>query len=256
MQSKAADEDGLGKRVVVTRSVAQAPILAEQLKGAGLQPIVFPVIKFNALPVTLRQPAAYDWIVFTSVNGVEFFFNYHIPKQLIGQVAVAAVGSATVHALGEKGVAADVVPEKFSGDHLVRALEEIEGQHILLPRSHQGRPDIVALLQDRGAIVDELPLYDTVLNSPSREQWRELAAGWDIVTFTSPSSIRSFIEIIGRPPPAWSHISFLERLKNQKIVCIGPVTRQQALDLGYEVEKVPDNYTIADLVDVVRGVKS
>lgn len=241
-------------RVVVTRSVEQAGALAEKLEAAALTPVVFPVIRFEGLPQPEPQPLEYDWLLFTSVNGVSFFFDEGSRAvDVWDQLKVGAVGSATVNALQARGLQVDAVPEEFVGEKLVETLGDVAGQRILLPRARRGRPEIADALQARGAIVDDLPLYDTITNEPSSVEWADLAAGWDIVTFTSPSSVRNFVKLISHPPPKYAEMPFFDRLSKNQIACIGPVTRQQAQECGFEVGIVPDVYTIEGLVKAIAA---
>lgn len=239
-------------RVVVTRAARQAKTFEKRLRLQGLVPIHFPVIRFETLPFQPRRPADYDWLLFTSVNGVSTFFEEtQQPDQIQGQTAVAAVGPATAAALEKRGITPGVVPDRFTADHLAAALGDLAGRRILLPRAGQGGAKVVEQLKAKGAIVDDLPLYDTVLNDPPAQAWVELATGWDVATFTSPSTVRNFVELISRPPLQFSHVPFKNRLREGKIACIGPVTRRQAIDLGFEVDIVPDHYTIAALAEEV-----
>jgi uroporphyrinogen III methyltransferase/synthase len=237
--------------VVVTRSEAQSAALGERLEALGAVPVVFPVIRFEALPtpeleeIAARDFADIDWIVLTSVNAVE-----HLCSRLErggrslarARSRVAAIGEATMRALAERGVEPQVVPDEFRGEALVESLGELEGKVVLLPRSRLGRPEIAAALRARGARVRELALYDTVRVAPRPEALRELRRGFDAVTFTSPSSVRSFLGILEG--------AGLKRdlLDGVVIACIGPVTAEEARSRGLVADVVPASYTVSGLV--------
>ncbi len=239
-------------RVVVTRSQKQSESLAHLLRRSGFEPVQFPVIRFELIPQPARRPAEYDWLLFTSVNAVHFFFESgHDPAAVRGKTQIGAVGSATAKALKNLNLTIDALPEEFVGEKLVASLGSIAGQRILLPRAKKGRPEIVDLLRQKGAVVDEMPLYDTVTNHPSREQWADLAAGWDAVLFTSPSSVRNFVKLIQAPPAEQLNVPFADWLQRRLVACIGPVTEKQALNLGLKVDLVPEEYTIPALVKAI-----
>lgn len=239
-------------RVVVTRSQEQSESLAHLLRSMGFEPVQFPVIRFEWIPQPARRPADYEWVLFTSVNAVHFFFESgHDPAAVRGKSKIGAVGSATAKALEKLNLKIDALPKEFVGEKLVASLGSVADSRILLPRAKRGRPEIVNLLRQNGAVVDEMPLYDTVTNHPSREQWADLAAGWDVVLFTSPSSVRNFVKLIQAPPDEQQDVPFANWLHKRFVACIGPVTEKQALNLGLKVDLVPEEYTIPALVKVI-----
>ncbi|MCB8959825.1 MAG: hydroxymethylbilane synthase [Ardenticatenales bacterium] len=236
-----------GKRVVVTRSVSQAGALADRLEAAGAQPLVFPVIRFEPLPpeplqAALGQIEKYEWLIFTSVNAVEFFLAAYGGQPL---PRVAAVGEATTTRLQNRGIPVAYVPATFTGEALAHGLGALTGRSVLLPRACNGRPDIVAALQAAGAVVDDIPLYETVPAEPTVEALAELARGVDMITFTSPSSVRNFVSLV-------SGTAVEGAVAGATVACIGPSTAAEAEALGLTVAIVPEQYTIDDLIAAIE----
>ena len=242
------------RRIVVTRSAEQADDLCARLEALGAVALRFPVIQFAPLPApeldeALSQLEKYDWLLFTSGNAVRFFL-----ERVAGDSSrithhascIAAVGSATQTLLAENNIPVDFVPEQFTGEQLVLGLGDVAGKRILLPRAKIGRPEIVVMLKERGAIVDEFVLYDTVTAVPTQSALDELAKGVDVLTFTSPSSVRNFLKIVQSRPD-----------RSVQIAGIGPSTAEEARKLGLTVDVMPDEYTIDGLVTaVVRSVET
>lgn len=237
-----------GRRIVVTRSQAQAEVLCRHLAALGAEPIAIPTIAFAPLPAeplmeALRHIARYDWLIFTSANAVDFFFQA-AGANLPTLPRVAASGSATARKLQERGITPDFVPAEFVGEQLAAGLGDLRGQRALLPRARLGRPEIVTLLQAQGAIVDDIPLYDTVTAAPEAAALARLQAGVDAVTFTSPSSVRNFLKILDD-----ARLDSVRRQLDQAlIVCIGPITAAAARQCGFAVPAVPDEYTMDGLI--------
>ncbi len=249
-----------GLRVVVTRSPDQASALAERLATLGAQSLLFPVIEFSPLPAPAfdaihSQLDRYDWLIFTSVNAVQFFFGRFRPLDLKLLPPIAAVGSATSEALVSRGITPAFVPSEFTGEALALGLRGlspdkkhgVDGKRVLLPRARVGRPEIVQLLQAQGVEVDEIALYDTVTASPPPEAFAELARGFDAIIFTSPSSVRNFLILI-RPHPA-----IIGHLDQAIITAIGPITADAARGAGLSVAVTPPAYTIEGVVDALAS---
>lgn len=233
----------VGKRVVVTRRADQAVAFCTALKSLGAEPLLVPAIECTALEsaalAAVRHAlATYDWVLLTSTNAVRFFLadlSAPLPP-------LAAVGPKTAAAIQALGHAVSAQPDRATGIELARALGRLDGKRVLLPRSRRGRPEIVAALREAGAQVEDLPVYDTVDARPTPAMLAQLRAGVDVVTFTSPSTVQSFLR----------HVD--HRLWHAAVVaCIGPTTAAAAEDLGLVVQIVPDEYTVAGLVDAIRA---
>jgi uroporphyrinogen-III synthase len=233
-------------RVVVTRRAEQAPLFCDKLRAAGFTPLCFPTIQLESLPAlaldaALAKIETFDWLLFSSGNAVDFFFRRLFELNLEPRLPrTAVVGSATAHKLAEYHIHPDFMPCTFSGEALAAGLGDLTGQQILLPRARLGRPQIVAKLLRQGASVTEISLYDTVTAVPVPGALDQLAAGFDAITFTSPSSVRGFLQISGTRPG-----------ESAVVACVGPVTAQTAVENDLTVTLMPDEYTLDGLVQVL-----
>jgi len=138
------------------------------------------------------------------------------------------------------------MPDQFTGEQLALGLGNVAGQRILLPRARIGRPEIVALLRERGAVVEDIALYDTITAVPSPETLAELEKGVDVLTFTSPSSVRNFVKIT-------KHTMFWKHRISALIAVIGPSTAAEAEKYGLSVDITPEDYTIDGLITAVAA---
>lgn len=237
------------KRIVITRSSEQAADFAEQLAVLGAEPVLFPVIAFRALdpgPLlsALQEPAGAGWIVFTSANAVRFFFE---AVERLGEApplpAVAAVGKPTANRLAARGLDVDFIPEVFTGEALAAGLGDLSGQRVLLPRAKAGRPQTAQALRDAGADVIDIPLYETVPSVPTARALAEIARGVDLLTFTSPSSVRHFRRLLLR-----AGLNADQVLHGARTLCIGPSTAEQLEAYGRAADLVPATYTIEGMI--------
>jgi uroporphyrinogen III methyltransferase/synthase len=244
-----------GKRVLVTRSREQASLLAERLAGLGAEPVEFPTIRivppedFGPVDEAIADLASYQWVIFTSVNGVKAL---GARLQALGKdaralagVKVAAIGPATAKALAQYGLVADYVPDKYVAEEVAAGLGQVAGQRILLPRADIAREALAVELGAKGAVVDEVTAYRTVPAEPSDDVRQMLLAGEvDIVTFTSSSTVRNFAALLDGLDPA-------QVLAQTVVACIGPITAQTARELGIRVDVVAEEYTINGLVEAL-----
>ena len=256
----AADAPTLaGKRVVVTRppgasasGAAELPEgdFAAQLQRLGAETIVVPAIQLvpaqdlSALHDSLAQLDKYDWVVFTSPNAVAFFWSQAMARKEPLQwatIKIAAVGSATQHALQAHGLHVDAVPKKFLGTEIVAALGNVTGQRILLPRSGQGGRELPVALREQGALVDDIALYSPVPAPIDEAARTTLAHGVDVVTFASGSAVRAFADALrddARFTDFWSKVV---------VACIGPTTAEVARSIGLSVHVVAEEHNAAGL---------
>lgn len=249
------DQPLSGKRIVVTRTRTQAGILSGQLRALGADVIELPTIRIEP-PTDLRAFAelvqdahAYDWIVFTSPNGVtaffDLFYKLYADAREIGGARIAAIGPATAQRVKEFHLHVDLQPEKFVAESIVREFQKaggVENLRILLARAEKARDLLPRELSALGAIVDEGFAYRTVpeTRDDGGARRRLLEEGADLITFTSSSTVENFLAL-GLPWPA-----------GMKVASIGPVTSQTARDLGLEVAVEARRHDIPGLVDAVR----
>jgi uroporphyrinogen-III synthase len=243
-----------GQRILITRARAQASELARRLAARGAVPILFPTIEIAPLDDTSRLDAAleqlpgYQWLVFTSVNGVTAFWDRVAAtgREVSAQNGqrIAAIGPATAHALAERGVPPALVPDEHVSEAIVDALGEVAGQWILLPRAEIGREVLADALGQRGAIVHELPVYRTVPAAPDPEALAALQQGVDIITFASGSAVRNFVAQMAK-----AGLPLAATVRGAAVACIGPITAQTARDLGLPVDVQAEVYTMDGLVE-------
>lgn len=247
-----------GRVIVVTRPAAQADDLVQPLESLGARVVLFPTIEIvpPADPAPLRAAArevrSYDWLVFTSVNGVEAF-GRALEEEGIppaseaggGYPRVCAIGPATGEAAEEIGLHPTVIPDEYVAEAVVEALDretELEGTRVLLPRAAIARSALPEGLKARGARVEVVEAYRTVpAAGDAPELSRLLEAGEvDLVTFTASSTVRNFHRAMGDAGGL-----------SVPVAAIGPITAATARDLGYDVVVVAEEYTIPGLVDAV-----
>ncbi|SEU17805.1 uroporphyrinogen-III C-methyltransferase [Paenibacillus sp. NFR01] len=259
-----------GKRIVVTRSRSQASELVDRIEELGGEPYEFPVIetvmpqdagKKAQIAAAFQQLTAYDWVFFTSVNGVEFFWR-HLAEQKVDlrvlyRARIGAVGPATAAALGERGVVAEQLPGEFNAEGLLAAFgpELKPGQKVLLPRGDLARAWLPDKLRELGLEVTEIDTYETVAAGEDDDELLKLLEEKriDAVTFTSSSTVRNFIGILQR----MGHADPLPLLSGVKIACIGPVTERTAVEAGLTPGLMPEEATIEALVqELVRWNES
>ena len=242
-----------GKKIVVTRSREQASALVKRLSELGAEVITFPAIKikplkvFSALDAEIKRLAGYNWVVFTSANGVEVFFNrikkLGVDARRFAGAKVAAIGPATAEALRARGIEADIVPAKYVSEEILKALGKVRGQKILLPRAAAARDALHAGLKSAGALVTEIPTYNTLPDRGNIAELRGLLAAGEIslITFTSSSTVTGFLESFKGADKKF--------LQSAAMGSIGPVTSGTLKTLGFKPAFEAKHYTIPGLVE-------
>ncbi len=245
-----------GRRIVVTRAAAQADDLLAQLRALGAEPLACPAIAitaptdFAALDAALGAIADYDWVIFTSVNGVSAVLDRlavqgRAPSALAGP-RIAAIGPGTAGALAAAGLPPAFVPGRFVTEALVAEIGDVAGRRVLLPRADIARPALALGLRARGAFVDEITAYCTVPAELPTGIAAALRAGQvDAITFTSSSTVRYFLSALA---PAGVTVTGLQGPERPAVVCIGPITAATARARGLPVDAVAAEYTIPGLV--------
>ncbi|MFW5940453.1 MAG: hydroxymethylbilane synthase [Chloroflexota bacterium] len=242
-------------RVVVTRARAQAPDLARRLSALGADPVLFPTIRIapvadtTELDEAIRALSNFDWVIFTSVNGVSIFWErieaLGKDEQAFEGVGVAAIGPATGQALAEAGIEPDFVPDEFVAERIAEGLGDVSGLSILLPRAELARATLADMLAEQGARVQEIATYRTLPAIIGEEELSQLE-DVDLITFTSSSTVRNFVDLVGGPK------EIRRRIGDAHIACIGPITAGTAAELEMPADIVAETYTMEGLVDAIR----
>src|SRR5437867_14568 len=244
-----------GKRIVVTRTRKQASALSERLRALGADVIELPTIRIEP-PSDLREFAelvqeahTYDWIVFTSPNGVEaffeLFFKLYDDAREIGAVKIAAIGPATAQRVKDFHLHVDLQPEEFVAEAVVREFQKqgmLENLRILIARAEKARDVLSKELSKLGAIVDEAFAYRTVPETRdiTGARRRFLEEGADLITFTSSSTVENFLDL-GLPWP-----------KGMQVASIGPITSKMASDRRLKIEIEARRHDVDGLVEAIR----
>lgn len=246
-----------GKRIVVTRARIQAAGLAEALAERGAVPILLPTIEIAPLAdparldLTLAQLHGYQWVIFTSANGVSAVWerlpHVGLDSGTFQGRRVAAIGPATARALAQRGVRAALVPDEYVAEAIVTGLGEVAGQWILLPRAELAREVLADELGRRGALVHELPAYRTLPTTPDPAGLGELTRGVDFITFASASAARNFVAMVEK-----AQLSLRQIVSGTQVACIGPVTAQATRELGLPVHVQAEVYTTEGLLQALE----
>ena len=241
------------KRILVTRSRAQADDFAEKLRSAGFEPIYFPVIEIKpiennvALERALSKLDCYEWIIFTSVNAVDVLFEQFPSLHWGDGIKVAAVGSKTADALKRRGVIADFVPQEYIPEAILPGLGDLLGRWVLLPRADLARKDFPESIFNAGGVPHEITIYKTLPAQPDSESLAALRAGVDAITLTSPSTVQNFMAIARQ-----NGLDPLALPNNPLFACIGPITEQATQEAGLPNVVVAKEYTTDGLLAVLK----
>ncbi len=246
-----------GKRVLITRPAQQAHEFARALHARGVEPILASTIAIVPPDAPLLahraidELASYTWIVFTSQNGVDAFFDrldgLGADARYLGAVKVAAIGSRTAERLRERGVRADLVPEAFVSEEIARALIEAtrEGDRLLIYRAQEARDVLPRMLEEADRKPHVVAAYKTIVDVDP--QFAQKVARSDVLTFTSASTVRGYVELLGGAQAA------RDAARNKLIACIGPVTAEAAEEYGLHVDVVAGVFTTEGLLDALEA---
>jgi uroporphyrinogen-III synthase len=239
-----------GKRIVVTRPLNQAGAFSKKLAELGAVPILFPTIEialpndYTALDDAISNIERYDWLIFTSVNGVEAFCKRAeiLSKPVNERTKIAIIGPATTRALEAYGLRPTLVPKTYIAEAIVDEIGNVAGQHVLLPRAEIARDALTIELKRRGAIANEVVAYRTLPAIPNEGVLAEIEQGVDVVTFTSSSTVRNFMALLEQ-----GAVKPLDAI----IACIGPVTAETAREAGLNVTVIAKDYTTEGLIEAL-----
>lgn len=250
----------MGKRIVVTRSREQASDLVKKLSDLGADCLECPTINVVApqdwkpLDAAIENLSSYNWIVFTSVNGVKFFFKRLFENgkdvRALHNIKTASIGPVTAQRLRDFGLNSDIIPESYRAESVIEAFknQDVKGKKILLPRAEEARPILPVELTDMGAEVDEITTYCT---KHARNNAETLLANLrdgsiDMVTFTSSSTVKNFKALL----PEDEDLKKL--MQGVTIASIGPITTDTAKELGFDVQVTAEVFTIPGLCEAIE----
>ena len=247
-----------GQRVIVTRAREQSAGLTTRLEQLGTTVIHLPTISIvspdswsGADAAALRLAGGdYSWVTFTSSNGVTRFLDRleQLEATIPQATKVAAVGRSTARALASRGAHPDLVPTRFTALDLARELGPGSGR-ILAPRAAGAPADMPGALRRAGWTVDEVAVYRTVPAPGDTPAVRTARAGrFDVVTFSSASTVRYFVNVVGHPSDLGLGSASAQGGDARVVACIGPVTAETALSLGVRVDLVAPQHTVDGLV--------
>jgi uroporphyrinogen-III synthase len=256
-----------GIRILVGRARHQAGALSAELRKQGAKVIEIPFIEirkprsFRPLDSALKNLNSYDWLILTSVNGVEAMWDrikkLRIRRAELKRLHIAAIGPATKRAIEERGATVDVVPKEYVAESVVRSLKKrVKGKRVLLVRAKVARDVIPRELGRVADLIDVVEAYETVIPKFSRTHLRAAlrnARRPHIITFTSSSTVRNFCALLGSRRSKRPN----EQLTGIRMASIGPVTSSTLRELGLPVDIVAKDFTIPGLVEaIVRSVAS
>src|SRR5271170_7431046 len=246
-----------GVRVLVGRARHQASALSRELRKLGATVLEIPFIEirmprsFEFLDSALMNLDDYDWLILTSVNGVEAMCErlakLRLPKTGLKHLNIAAIGPATKKAIEERGIEVDVVPKEYVAESVVRSLRRrVKGKRVLLVRAKVARDVIPRELRKAGAHVDVVEAYETIVPNSSRSRLRSSLGkprrAPHVITFTSSSTVRNFVALLG---------SYSAKLDGIRFASIGPVTSPTLRELGWRVHIEAKEFTIPGLVEAI-----
>lgn len=246
-----------GKRVLITRPAHQAESFAQSLYSRGVEPILASTISIGppddiySAHHAIDELSRYGWVVFTSQNGVDAFFerlaSLDTDARYLGKIRVAAIGSKTAERLQKYGIRPDLVPNAFISEEVGRALIEttVDGERILIYRAQEARDVLPQMLQDAGREPTVVAAYKTSFETDP--EFGEKVARADVLTFTSASTVAGFVGMLG------SDANAVDAARGKIIACIGPITAEAAEEIGLRVDVIADVYTTDGLLDALQA---
>jgi uroporphyrinogen III methyltransferase/synthase len=247
----------LGKRIMVTRARPQAAALADKLQALGAEVLEFPTIEmqppesYGALDAAIKTLQSYDWLIFTSVNGVEeFLARARYLNVIVSELTnrFAAIGPETAKKLEAAGIRNCLVPKRYQAEGILEMLtpETMRNKKVLIPRAAKARDILPETLRQWGAKVNVVEAYRTVLPKEGMSEVKIMLSGHkvDVITFTSSSTVVNFARLLEGQ-------SLQEALSGMAVACIGQVTKQTVEDLGGRADIVAAESTIDGLIRAI-----
>jgi uroporphyrinogen III methyltransferase/synthase len=247
-------------KILITRPRDQSDGFANCLLSAGFEPVFFSVIEIQkftenvALERAIASLKCYEWVVFTSANGVDAFFEHNLHptsfQENVRRVKVAAIGSKTARSLSEHGVNPDFVPKEFVAEAILPGLGDLRGRWVLLPCAEISRDVLAKAIFAAGGIPHEIVVYRTLPTEPDLDGLAALKTGVDVVTFTSPSTVDNFVKLARQ-----EGLNPLHLPENPRIACIGPITQKAAEEAGFSNVLMAVEYTTDGLVKLLSTLE-
>lgn len=258
-----------GCRVLVSRAKKQAGALSSTLKELGCQVIDIPFIEirksssFKPLDTALRSLASYDWLILTSVNGVQAMFERMAKRKLdssaLAHLKIAAIGPATKGAIEKHGLVVTITPKEYVAESVVNSLQtRVKGKRVLLVRAKVARDVIPRELRKAGATVDVIEAYETVVPKQSKERLQKALGGKrkpHAITFTSSSTVKNFVSLMGLRG-ARAALKRVAPNHGVHSASIGPVTSATLREFGLPVDIEAKQFDIPGLVAAIVAHKS
>jgi len=255
-----------GCRILVSRAKKQAGALSSALRELGCQVIEIPFIEirpprsYRPLDTALGELARYEWLILTSVNGVEALFERlgkkRMPASALAHLKIAAIGPATKKAIEQRGLRVSVTPKEYVAESVVSALRRrVDNKRVLLVRARVARDVIPRELRNAGAQVEVVEAYETVAPAASARRLRALLAGRrrpHAITFTSSSTVKNFVKLLGLRN-ARAALRKTGASEGVHSASIGPVTSATLREFGLPVDIEAAEYTIPGLVAAILG---
>ncbi|WP_018248723.1 uroporphyrinogen-III C-methyltransferase [Orenia marismortui] len=245
------------KKIVVTRPTKQAKGFYQALLKEGAEVIKAPAIEiappvdYTNLDHSLEQLSTYDWIIFTSINGVKAVMKrlFELGKDVraLAGVKISAIGPKTAAEVESYGLRVDYIPDSYVSESILSGFEgeDLSNKRFLLPRADIAREVLIEGLKDLGAKVNNVVAYRTIPGSGNENLTRRLSEGEvDLLTFTSSSTVHNFIKYLGE--------DYEELVSDVKVACIGPVTTQTAREYNLNIEIIAKEYTIEGLLAAIK----
>lgn len=246
------------KKILITRAREQSGEFAGRLRKLGAEVIELPTIEiappssWKGVDHAIARVNPYDWVIFTSVNGVNAFYQRWKEKRMdtsfLSDSKICAIGPATAEQLKKRGIRVDYVPAEFVAESILRGFKRmgVEGKEILLARAKQARDVLPEGLRRMGARVDVVEVYRTIKPVGGAKRLRQLleTGTIDVITFTSSSTVTHFIDLLKGG-------DLKNLLKGVVLACIGPITARTAKEAGLKVHIQPREFTIPGLTQAI-----